>query len=120
MTLDQFKAVWRCVEEVNDLDFILANYKKKEDGQEGQAEESKEELGVTIVDIAYSLMLDLNGAYKLNDLLRLPMQEFLALLDEKRRLRNLRDKRPADQDPPSEEEQNEMKRAFALTGIEAD
>lgn len=118
MTLEQFKAIWRCVEETNDLDFILANYKANE-GKEGQASE-KEDLGVTIVDIAFALMLDLNGAYKMNELLRLPMQEFLALLDERRRLRNLREKRPADQDPPTEDEQNEMKRAFALTGIEAE
>ena len=107
---DQLSAVWEAFCQVNDLVYIQTAFSGE--GKQG------EPTGLGLEDLAMILTEKTSGARLPDELLQLPMQHFLALFDCLKHLRNVRDGRPADCDPPDEGEVREFSEAFTQAGFE--
>lgn len=112
VTPDQLSAAWEAFCQVNDLAYIRDAFKAPEDGPKS------DEPGLDMVDMAVQLSQRLGGARPPEEILRIPMQTFLALFDSLRHLHNVGEGRPAECDAPTDAERQSIKDAFAGTGIE--
>jgi hypothetical protein len=111
-TPGQLSAAWEAFCQVNDLAFIQEAFTVPQDGPKSDGG------GLDMADSAVMLSQRLGGSRAPEELLRIPMQAFLALFDSLKHIQNVQEGRPADCDAPSESEVADIRNAFAGSGIE--
>lgn len=111
-TKSQILSAWFAFCEVNDLAFIQRPPK-----DEDEAARVKD-IGLTYDDLALQMAISSSGAYTAEELLNLPMHQFLSLNDSFNRLDNVANGRPADAEKPTDKELAEIRAHFESRGIE--
>lgn len=110
VTPDQLAAAWEAFCQVNDMAYIQEAFTPKHDTKPTEGN------GLAMDDMA--MILSGKVGISPDELLRLPMQVFLSMLDSLRRLRNVAENRPADCDAPDESEISPFRDAFTAAGFE--
>lgn len=108
---DYIKLIWQASKEVNDYIYLIERYTGLDESHKS------EKLEVTIEDVAFHLAQYMQGQYKTDEILRLPAQTFLALIDLIKRHENIIQGRPADAEPLTREEANGLEFFFGSMGL---
>jgi hypothetical protein len=109
--LKDIELIWQASKEVNDYIFLIEHYIKLNETNKS------EKLEVTIEDVAFQLAQYMQGQYRTDEVLRLPAQTFLALIDLVKRHENIIHGRPARAEPLSAQETSGLEMFFGSMGL---
>ena len=109
--LKDIELILQASKEVNDYIFLIEHYIKLNETNKS------EKLEVTIEDVAFQLAQYMQGQYRTDEVLRLPAQTFLALIDLVKRHENIIHGRPAEAEPLSAQETSELEMFFGSMGL---